>query len=78
MHPLMKLDEITGVYFPGFQSVFSRTGNTYFDLKNTNEVQEFVLNQPLGTAKMLFLRQIKEGKMSWTYRNGLLLKVILP
>ncbi len=25
MHPLMKLDEITGLYFPGFKSVFNKS-----------------------------------------------------
>ncbi len=36
------------------------------------------MNQSVNSANMLFLRQIKEGKMSWTYKNGLLLKVIFP
>jgi hypothetical protein len=78
MHPLMKLDEISGVQFPNFQSVYNRTTNKNLSLKNSSEVQDFLLNQPLGTATMLFLRGIKDGKMSWSYKNGQLIKTVFP
>ncbi len=78
MHPLMKLDEISGVHFPDFQSVYNKTTDQNLNLKNSYDVQEFLVNKPLGSATMLFLRDIKEGKMSWTYKNGLLMKVVFP
>ena len=78
MHPLIKLDDISGMYFPDFKSVYNRTTNQNLNLKNSAEVQDFLLNRPSGTATMLFLRAIKEGKMSWTYKNGLLIKATFP
>ena len=78
MHPLMKLDDISGIFLPGFKSVYDRTNNKNLNLKNTYEVNEFLLNQPPGTECMLFLRQVNEGKMSWVYKNSLLLKVTFP
>ena len=75
MHPLMKLDEISGFYLPEFKSVYNKTTDQELNLKKPLEVQEYLMNKPRGTATMLFLRHVNEGKMSWTYKNGLLMKV---
>jgi hypothetical protein len=78
MHPLMKLTEISSIQFPGFQSVYNKTTDESINLKNPGELQEYLLKQPSGTANMLFLRNTKKGKMSWVYKNGLLLKIEFP
>ncbi|MHB8578856.1 MAG: hypothetical protein ACYDA4_03225 [Ignavibacteriaceae bacterium] len=78
MHPLMKLTEISTVHFPGFQSAYNKTTEQNLKLKNPDEIHDYLITQPKGTANMLFLRKIKGGQMSWTYKNGLLLKVIFP
>ena len=75
---LMKLDEITSVHFPEFQTVYNLTVNRNLELKSSEQVQDFLLSQPKGSTNMLFLKKINDGKLSFTYKNGLLLKMLFP
>ncbi len=78
MHPLMKLDEISSVHFPEFQTVYNLTVNRNLELKSSEKVQDFLLSQSKGSTNMLFLKKINDGKLSFTYKNGLLLKMLFP
>jgi hypothetical protein len=75
MHPLMKLTEISTVHFPGFQTAYNKTIGKNIKFKNPIDIQDYLLSQPKGTANMLFLKNIKNGRMNWTYKNGFLLKI---
>lgn len=78
IHPLMKLSEISSIHFPEFQSIYNRTLNKDLELNNSNEVLEYLQSQPTDTANMLFMKEINAGKITWTYKNGLLIKMIFP
>jgi hypothetical protein len=78
MHPLMTLDEIASVHVPDSQSVISGADNQNTGLRTSDEVQTFLLNRPVGTTNMLFVRGIQEGEMGWTYRSGLRVSAEFP
>ena len=78
MHPLMKLTEIAKVHFPGFREAYNKSRDENLKLGTPADIQNFLFKQPRGTANMLFLKSIEDGEMSWTYKNGLLLKAIFP
>ncbi len=78
MHPLMKLTEIADVHFPSFQTAYNKSRDENLKLKNPKDIQEYLRKQPKGTANMLFLKGIDDGKMSWKYKNGLALKAVFP
>jgi hypothetical protein len=71
MHPLFPLDQITAVEFPPFESVYDEIEKRKIDLEDPKSVRDFLLHQPVGSTKMLFLNNIKTGNMSWSYRNGI-------
>jgi hypothetical protein len=74
----MKLDDVSGIHFPEFGSAFNATEEKKMKLKTPSEMENYLLSQPVGTAKMLYLRKIKEGRITWAFRNGLLVKMIFP
>jgi len=78
MHPLMRLDELSDFELPGFEKVYNAISHLNMELKNPLEVKEYLFNQGIGTANMLFIQNIKEGEMHWKYKNGINLKVIFP
>ena len=78
MHPLMKLTEIAEVHVPGFQTAYNKSSDTNLALKSPDDVQAYLMKQPKGTANMLFLKMIEEGKLSWKYKNGTLVNVTFP
>jgi len=76
MHPLMPLDQIVAIELPQFESVYNEIGKTKIDLEDATSVQNFLLSQPVGSTNMLFLQNIKTGKMNWAYRNGITVEAI--
>lgn len=76
MHPLMPLDEIVDFKLPNFNSLHDDINNKIIEeLNNPEAAKKYLLNQKVGSANMLFLQNIEDGEMSWTYKNGLHLKV---
>ena len=78
MHPLMPLDRITELQFPDFGRVYDEISNKILDLKTAKSISEFLLSQPPGTANMLYLQNVVEGKMTWKYSSGIQVKAIFP
>ncbi len=78
MHPLMKLGEVVAFDVPACATVFSSRVQEELDLKSAKAVSEFLLHQPRGTATMLFLQGITEGRVRWQYANGLSLTLTFP
>lgn len=76
MHPLMPLDEIVDFEMPNFHSLYNDISNQVMaDLKNPEDLKQYLLSQKIGSANMLFLQKIENGEMNWKYKNGLHLKV---
>ena len=71
MHPLMPLKDITNIELPDFELIFDDINKKVLQLEGKEEAKQFILSQPSGTTHMLFLQNIKEGKMSWEYLNKL-------
>jgi hypothetical protein len=71
MHPLVDPRKIAGIKLPGFRRVYDDAAKDYLDLHSSEAVEEFLLGLPHGKTAMLFLRDVDEGEVEWTYRNGL-------
>jgi hypothetical protein len=78
MHPLFPLNQITGIELPQFASVYDEIRKMTIDLKSPQAVENFLLSQPEGSTNMLFLQNVKTGKMKWAYRNGVTVESIFP
>lgn len=78
MHPLMPLNEVTDIHLPGFEAVHDATTGTMRELKTPNAVKEFLLRQPVGAARMLFVQRLRAGKLSLTFKKGLRLEMVFP
>ncbi|MCF6269871.1 MAG: hypothetical protein L3J41_09180 [Melioribacteraceae bacterium] len=77
MHPLMPLDEVVDFKLPKFKSLYNGISDKIMhELNNPDAVKKYLLNQNIGSANMLFLQNIDNGEMSWTYKNNLHLKVL--
>ncbi|MGB5895668.1 MAG: hypothetical protein WBG58_15935 [Ignavibacteriaceae bacterium] len=76
MHPLMSLDEVVDFELPNFKSLYNAISDQIMaELNNPEAVKKYLLSQKVGSANMLFLQKIDGSEMSWTYKNGLHLKV---
>ena len=76
MHPLMPLDEVIDFKLPNFKSLYNAMNDQIMvELNNSEAVKNYLLNQKIGSANMLFLQNVNGGEVSWTYKNGLHLKV---
>ena len=78
MHPLLRSDDIKRIELPEFDSVFDWNRKQLLDRMTPGELRNFLLGRPRGTAEMLFLRKIKMGDLSWTYSNGLSVRMKFP
>ncbi|MFZ1081946.1 MAG: hypothetical protein WAO19_08470 [Candidatus Kryptoniota bacterium] len=78
MHPLYQLDKIKSIELPEFQSAFDWIKGQNMNSLSPGKMRELLLGQPLGSARMLYLRNIKTGELSWTYFNRMCLKVKFP
>lgn len=71
MHPLMPLKDITNIELPDFELTYDAINQKALSLKGQEALKQFILSQPSGTTHMLFLQNIKEGRMSWEHLNKL-------
>jgi hypothetical protein len=78
IHPLMPLSQVAELRFPGFKSVYDSIESKTINLKNPAEVETFLLNREKGTASMLFLQHIDDGRISLGFKNGLHLHIKFP
>jgi hypothetical protein len=78
MHPLMPLSEISDMSLPEFEHVFDEIARKNTDMADAKAVRNFLLSQPVGKTNMLFLQNVRKGKMSWTYRSGLCVEAVFP
>ncbi len=69
VHPLMPLNSISGLSLPEYESIYDDINQINLSLDGYGTLEEFLLSRPAGTTNMLFVRNIKEGKMSWEYHN---------
>lgn len=70
IHPLMKLDDITDIELPGFDSVNNERGEEFY-FSDSGSVKDFLLGVLKGDFHMLFIQGVKEGKIGWTFENKL-------
>jgi len=78
IHPLMPLSKMAGLRLPAFKSVYDSIASKTVDLKNPTEVETFLLNKAKGTATMIFLRHIDDGRISLLFNNGMHLNMRFP
>ena len=76
MHPLMPLDEVVDFKLPNFKSLYNAMNDQIMaEINKSEAVKNYLLNQKVGSANMLFLQNVNAGEVSWTYKNGLHFKV---
>jgi len=75
MHPLMPLTEIVHFDLPSFKKVFDEIQHIKINLTEPEDVREYLLNQPWGTANMFLLNGVKIGRMKLKFKSGLTLKI---
>jgi hypothetical protein len=78
MHSLMPLQQIESLNLPSFERVFDEIHQKALDLKKPKDVKEYLLGQSQGTANMLLLQNVRDGKMDFSFKNGLSLGVEFP
>lgn len=78
MHPLMPLREISAVSLPHFSDFREEQRKEKLWLATPEEVESWLLNQPVGTAAMLYLEGISAGKMVLTVSSQLRVSVAFP
>jgi hypothetical protein len=78
MHPLMPLSEICDMKLPEFGVTYDEIAKKNIDLSDSKSVKDFLLSRPVGTTNMLFLQNVKEDQMSWTYKSGLCVEAVFP
>lgn len=76
MHPLMPLRNISDIHLPNFERVFDEIQQKYRHFHNPDSIRKYLLSQPAKTTHMFFLQNIKNGRMSWDYQNGLEVEAI--
>ena len=78
MHPLIRVEEIKWIELPEFESAFDWNKKHVVKSMTPVRVAEFLLGRPEGSVEMLFLRNIKTGKLNWKYNNGVSIKLSFP
>jgi len=78
MHPLVRVDELESIELPEFGSVLDWNRNQIFGPMTPGNLGDFLLGRPKGAVEMLFVREVKKGELSWTYHNGLSIKMKFP
>ena len=59
-----------------FKSLYNAMNDQIMaELNKSEAVKNYLLNQKVGSANMLFLQNVNAGEVSWTYKNGLHFKV---
>lgn len=77
IHPLMPLNDVTGIQLPVFESVNNDRGEE-FHLKSPAAVEEFLLNVLPGDFYMLFIQGAREGRIGWIFKDSLQVEMIYP
>lgn len=75
MHPLMRLDLISRIDAPEFEFVVDEESQSILQLKNSQELNGFLMGILPGTYKMLLLRGIKGDRTRITLRNKMSLEI---
>ncbi len=78
MHPLIKIVEIKDIKLPQFESAFDWNTKHDIDSSDPKKISEFLLSRPDGAVEMLFIRNIKNGNLSWKYNSGITLNMVFP
>jgi hypothetical protein len=78
IHPLMPLDEISGMRLPEFMSVHDDIQQEAMDLRSPEEVQRYLMGRPDGTAHMIFLRGVRDGILGIDFHSGITLDMTFP
>jgi hypothetical protein len=78
MHPLMPLNQVTGLFLPDFEFVFDEINGAELDGNDPKQFAQRLLNRPSGSVDMFLLRGIGEGRFEIAFREGPRLEVNFP
>lgn len=78
MHPLLPLEDIINIKLPEFKTAYDEIAGQKMDLQNAESIRNYLLRLKKRTTNMLFLQNVKSGKMSWIYKNNLQIEMCFP
>ena len=78
MHPLLPLRSISSMVLPNFESVSNATKARELIFCKPAEVADFLISQRPGTAIMLYLHNIREGRLVLGLTGGTDLTISFP
>ena len=78
MHALMPVNKIVGLRLPGFDVAIDEPTDRAVGLSSADACARHLLNLPQGSARMLLLRGVREGRFAITFSTGLELRVEWP
>jgi hypothetical protein len=77
MHPLIKLTGLADLQFPDFKIVNSEFGDIP-NLKTSDDLKNFLFSSTEGDFHMLYIQNVKENIIKWTYKNDLQVRMVFP
>ncbi len=78
IHPLMPLNDVIGLNMPEFTTAFDDINQKTLALNTPKALEKYLFDQPKGSANMLFLQTIKQGRLSLNFKAGLTLEMQFP
>jgi hypothetical protein len=75
MHALMPLDHVIDLRFPRFAHVIDEASGRALALKTPRQCADYVLGRPRGTATMLLLRSLEDGRVEAAFEGGMVLAI---
>ncbi len=78
IHPLIPLDDVTAIALPEFGEAHDAIRDKKLEVENAGELSRFLLEQPAGTAHMLFIREVASDRLSFELRKELRLTMVFP
>jgi hypothetical protein len=74
----MPLREVTSISLPDFSGIVEDYRKERLLLTNPEEVETWLLGQPVGKASMLYLQGVSTGRFTLTFSDDLRIRVEFP
>jgi len=78
MHALLPLDRVAGIRLPGFAELYDEMEDRRLAPASPADLARDLLAAACGTARMLLLRRVREGRFEVSFRTGERLVVTYP
>lgn len=77
MHPLMHLNQIREIQFPGFEEIWGE-GKEPVSIQDPESLSKFLLDSRESDVHMLYLQKIHKGSVSWRFKHDVKIRMDFP